>query len=318
MSSGGQPADDRVDAYLRACADDRFSGSVVGAHGPWSAVVQFADGVVVDARLGPFVNEPALVRLLLLGALPLTRDVTPRAPSAGTLASVDVVLSRFAGAYALWVELAQYVGGFAQVWALRFDVLASRLGEFPDAINPLLRLLDGTRTVREVVAMAPLDEVLTLRILARLLQSGVLQVPPRPIPLTTPSARNHIVDVEGGLQSALLGSLVSREGDPITLDNPRDVVPLHNVKHAHAVAAQATASDAPMSTSGGHSVYGAPPKAPSLVGDSDLDAWLGVEDSFFKKAPTATRSRSPALALSVLLACVIAALVAAVLARALG
>jgi len=56
------------------------------------------------------------------------------------------------------------------------DVLAKRLVSLPDAANALLRLLDGRRTLREVIAGSGQDEIEAAAVLARLHELGVLRV----------------------------------------------------------------------------------------------------------------------------------------------
>ena len=55
------------------------------------------------------------------------------------------------------------------------DVLARRLVSLPDEANALLRLLDGRRTLREVVALSGLGEIETAAVLTRLHELGVLR-----------------------------------------------------------------------------------------------------------------------------------------------
>jgi hypothetical protein len=55
-------------------------------------------------------------------------------------------------------------------------VLATRLVSLPDEANALLRLLDGRRTLREVIAGSGQDEIEAASVLARLHELGVLCV----------------------------------------------------------------------------------------------------------------------------------------------
>jgi hypothetical protein len=56
------------------------------------------------------------------------------------------------------------------------DVLARRLVSLPDEANALLRLLDGRRTLREVIAGSGQHEIEAASELARLHELGVLRV----------------------------------------------------------------------------------------------------------------------------------------------
>ena len=55
-------------------------------------------------------------------------------------------------------------------------VLAERLVSLPDEMNALLRLLDGRRTLREVIAGSGQGEIEAAGVLARLHELGVLRV----------------------------------------------------------------------------------------------------------------------------------------------
>lgn len=57
-------------------------------------------------------------------------------------------------------------------------VLARALRSIPDGDNALLRLADGRRTVKDVIARSGLDAPLALPALERLLDAGVLRVVP--------------------------------------------------------------------------------------------------------------------------------------------
>src|SRR5690606_6196071 len=72
---------------------------------------------------------------------------------------------------------AEAVGGLSQVWSVRPLVLQRHLDDLPDQINPLLRRVDGRRSVAQVITEAPLEEPLTVRALSRLLSLGVLALP---------------------------------------------------------------------------------------------------------------------------------------------
>ena len=56
------------------------------------------------------------------------------------------------------------------------EALAERLVSLPDEANALLRLLDGRRTLREVIAGSGQDEIEAAAALARLHEMGVLRV----------------------------------------------------------------------------------------------------------------------------------------------
>ena len=82
--------------------------------------------------------------------------------------------------------------------ALQIDylVLSDRLGDVPDELNAILRLVDGRRTVREVLEQAPGDELDAATAVARLLAEGLLRSPAAAnLPPGPPGARGVGADV---------------------------------------------------------------------------------------------------------------------------
>jgi hypothetical protein len=74
------------------------------------------------------------------------------------------------------------------------EVLAKRLVSLPDEANALVRLLDGKRTLREVIAVSGQDVTEASAVLARLHGQGILRVgassaagPAVEVPATTPT-----------------------------------------------------------------------------------------------------------------------------------
>src|SRR4051812_2236821 len=67
------------------------------------------------------------------------------------------------------------------VLGVDFDVLGRRLVDLPDEVNGVLRLIDGRRTVREVIGVSPLDDLSTLAIAQRLLADGIVRKEEQPV-----------------------------------------------------------------------------------------------------------------------------------------
>src|SRR5205823_1404473 len=60
------------------------------------------------------------------------------------------------------------------VLAVDFAALTAQLADMPDELNGVLRLFDGHRTLREVLADSPLEDLSTVAVVQRLLADGVL------------------------------------------------------------------------------------------------------------------------------------------------
>ncbi len=287
-----------------------FSGRIdVDASG-LAGVVHMGDGIILEARLGTTSGEPALWRMLLPERASITVEPgKPRATAGAVLGKPDALLARYDERVAVLHVYAEKVGGFDRVWALRFDALAALLEELPDAINPILRLLDGKRSVRQVVAESPLDDMLALRILGRLLALGVLVLPDDVVQRSTEAA---VVDVDEGLEAALAASLAEIEAEeaanppsePILLTT-RTTPPATTPPATTPPATTPPATDPPAPAAPGTTppkpapravtmmpreasdttlpvVIGLP-SAPPLEKQDELRSWLGSEEEFFNR-----------------------------------
>ncbi|MFL5364165.1 MAG: response regulator [Myxococcales bacterium] len=67
------------------------------------------------------------------------------------------------------------------VLGVDFDMLGRRLVDLPDEVNGVLRLIDGRRTLREVIGVSPLDDLSTLAIAQRLLADGIVRKEEQPV-----------------------------------------------------------------------------------------------------------------------------------------
>lgn len=298
---------DLIEAKLRDVLREKglalFSGriDVATGAGGLGGVVHMSEGQVLDARLGTTSGEPALWRMLLADKTRIALEAgKPRATSGAVLGKPDALLDRFDERVLTLARVAEHLGGFERVWALRFDALANVLDDLPDAINPVLRLLDGKRSVRHVVAECGLDDMLALRILGKLLSQGVLVLPDNAslVPSATSSAPIDVND--DGLEAALAASLAEIEAEaaplsdgthePIELGARPSVVHLDSsdraTPNAHAAEANAEPAAAVHTVHAVHAVPAAAalPSAPRPVTNDDLRSWLGNEEAFFSAA----------------------------------
>jgi hypothetical protein len=176
--AGRAPRDVLV-AHLRDLKSKLGDATLTLERGPFGAQVRVHGGRVTDCVVDTLRGERAFGRALSAshGTWRLTRvdgaRGTPFAPVDELIANVDARREHI-------TELATAVGGLDRVWTVLFRVLRRELPHIPDDVNPLLRLVDGKRTVDRVLAESPFDEILTLRILHRLLSKGILVLPDLP------------------------------------------------------------------------------------------------------------------------------------------
>lgn len=276
---------DQVEARLRDVLREKgqvlFSGRIDVVIGGFGGVLHMSDGQVLDARLGTTTGEPALWRMLLADKTKISVEHgKARATSGAVLGKPDALLERFDERVQTLTRVADHLGGFERVWAIRFDALAVVLDGLPDAINPVLRLLDGKRTVRHVVAECGLDDMLALRILGKLLSRGILVLPDN-VSLLPTNPTNVPIDVaDEGLEAALAASLaeIDAEDEVEATRDPILLVPRAPPPAPIELSLPAASAHAPSSAA-------ALPSAPRPATNDDLRSWLGNEEAFFHGDP---------------------------------
>ncbi len=262
---------------LRAKGHALFSGRIDVDTGGLAGVIHLREGQVLEARLGTSTGEPALWSMLFAERAKVHAEAgRPRATSGVVLGNPAALLVRFEERVLLLTRYAEKVGGFQRVWAIRFDALAATLDDLPDAINPLLRLLDGKRTVRHVVTECALGDMLALRVLSKLLARGILVLPEdlSAQGAGVPAAGD---DGERGLQAALAASLADLDADgPVVAralapEGQPPVPPRVRPSPVRAPSLPPAAATLP--------------RVPRPSTQADLRSWLGDEDSAFATAP---------------------------------
>src|SRR3954464_4859796 len=150
------------------------SGVVHCEDGERTARVWVRNGQVVDAEVESLQGEAAFYRLLGWESGTFRVEFGQqfhRAPRTelGTQALLLDGMRRIDEAGRLSDTLPP-----TMVLGVDFDVLGRRLVDLPDEVNGVLRLIDGRRTLREVIGVSPLDDLSTLAIAQRLLADGIV------------------------------------------------------------------------------------------------------------------------------------------------
>ena len=276
--------------------------------GPFSAVVVVAEGQVLSARAGPFVDEDALFRLLLLPRRPVRSQIDPPRPSSSSLGAASELLDRFDAFARDLSRQSARAGGLTRVWAVRFVALKAVLQGLPDDVKRVVRLLDGTRDLQTLIAESPLPPPLTLRVVERLLQRGALEradlaadhdddavssapqvvddattAPPR----AAGADRSWLQERESlppapappePTTETPTTTTTTTEPTSPTTTSPEPAEPLLLHRRGHALSAA--------------SLPGAIP-APRGARGAELSAWLGPEDAFFEREVPATVEPPP-------------------------
>src|SRR5262249_45425842 len=73
-----------------------------------------------------------------------------------------------------WGRLTEQLPPLTTVFEIEHAQLAERLNEIPDELNGILRLIDGQRTLMQVVDESPFEDLSTLATISKLFFEGLL------------------------------------------------------------------------------------------------------------------------------------------------
>ncbi len=170
----GSISDMTVVDLLQTFELSKKSGTVTFKNGRDLAHVWFRDGSVVDAEVGALRGEEAVYRLLVWSEADFEVDF-------GTIDREDLVEQSTATLVMEglrradeWGRLVEQLPPLGRVFEVDHTKLIDRLSEIPDELNGILRLLDGERTLLDVVDESPFEDLSTLTTLSKLYFEGLL------------------------------------------------------------------------------------------------------------------------------------------------
>jgi DNA-binding response OmpR family regulator len=152
----------------------RKSGSITLRSGARVGQVWFRDGKVIDAEVGSLRGEEAVYRLLVWGRADFEVDFASTDREDVVDGSTSALLMeglRRADEWGRWIEALPPLDRVFEVDHVR---LLERLSEIPDELNGILRLLDGRRSLSDVVDASPFEDLSTLSTLSKLYFEGLL------------------------------------------------------------------------------------------------------------------------------------------------
>ena len=137
--------------------------------------VVFEDGEIIDASLRRLRGEEVVFRLLCWtkGTFEVEIGDTggERIIESGTRALIEAGMRHAAEYNRLLTELP----AGDRLLAVDREQLGRRLGRVPDELQSIVNLLDGRRSILDVIDDSPFDDISTLQTLARLHGEGLLQ-----------------------------------------------------------------------------------------------------------------------------------------------
>jgi DNA-binding response OmpR family regulator len=134
----------------------------------------FRRGEVVSVRFEEVDGERGLTRMLALGRGAYRVHLGPVLARGELSTGLRELCGRLGAELAVWERLVAVSVPLEAVLQPDFEVLRAALPTLPREAESLLRLFDGTRTLRDVILASPLSEVMALRAASRLYATGVL------------------------------------------------------------------------------------------------------------------------------------------------
>jgi DNA-binding response OmpR family regulator len=138
------------------------------------AAIYFRDGKVIDAEAGTLLAEDAVYRLLTWvdGDFEVVFRMIRRREVIAS--SSQALLMEGMRRLDEWTLLLEQLPSHASKFEVDTDELATRLGGLPDAYNRVLRLIDGKRSLMELVESCDLGDLECLQVVVRLYFEGLL------------------------------------------------------------------------------------------------------------------------------------------------
>jgi len=158
---------------VRVVSDPVRSGGFVEGDRE-EGVIFFRDGRPVDAQLGRLRGVEAIYRLLLWedGVFEAQFGPVEREDSVG--ATTQEILLEGLQRVDAWSQNLQFLPSLRSRLRVDLEILGRRRAPPPRDVQDLIARFDGRRTLFEVIASSPLDEIQTLRVIALLNEDGAL------------------------------------------------------------------------------------------------------------------------------------------------
>lgn len=216
----------------------RKSGVAVIHGGASEARLYFRDGKLIDGELGKLRGEEAVYRALIWtsGDFEVEFKTVDRPDVIPT--STQGLLMEGMRRVDEWGRLSEQLPSMSVVFDVDHETLVERLTEIPDELNGILRLLDGKRTLMQVIDDSPFDDLSTLSVISKLYFEGLLvQAEPEGDDVVVPSVE---------LDSQPKGDGVDEDAvvpEPTPEARPSDGAPISSRPAAPAVPLQQMSGD---------------------------------------------------------------------------
>ncbi len=144
------------------------SGSITFKSDDRLGYVWFKNGKVVDAEVSTLRGEEAVYRLLVWSEADFEVDFAPVDREDVVETSTQVLIMEGMRRADDWGRLIEQLPPLTESFEVDHERLLDRLSEIPDELNGILRLLDGSRTLMDVIDESPFEDLSTLSTLSKL------------------------------------------------------------------------------------------------------------------------------------------------------
>ncbi len=172
----------------------RKSGTITFKSGSRLGYVWFKDGRLIDADTGTLRGEEAVYRMLVWSEADFEVDFGAVDREELVEQPTSVLVMEGMRRADEWGRLVEQIPPLTSTFEVDHEKLIERLSEIPDELNGILRLLDGRRTLMEVVDDSPFEDLSTMATLSKLYFEGLLvpsepaHIPPAKLPNVAPLA----------------------------------------------------------------------------------------------------------------------------------
>jgi CheY-like chemotaxis protein len=185
-SFAGNLADMGVVDLVQTLEMGRKTGVLRVQDGTRAAVVWFREGGIVDAEQGGLLGEPAFYRLLNWQDGDFTIDFKAIDRAQRIALSTQALLLEGMRRVDEWGRVVEQLPPLDGVFEIDYRALAERLAETPDDVNGVLRLLDGRRTLEQVIEEAGPDDLAAANVVSKLYFDEIIRPAHAPEPSLTP------------------------------------------------------------------------------------------------------------------------------------
>lgn len=130
--------------------------------------IYFRDGKVIDAEVGRLSGANAVYRLFSWSDGTFEVEFKPIRRRDVIEASAQAVMMEGLRRLDEWTHMLETLPPLDTVFEVNFDLLAERLAEVPDEVNGVLRLVDGRRSLMQIIDDSDFPDLEALTILGRL------------------------------------------------------------------------------------------------------------------------------------------------------